>query len=409
MNIDQFIVKSGRVFLSIMFIFSAVSKLISLAFFDGLVAELLLGPNYFDHYQALWWIQVLTRFLISAELLLGAALLQELYLKKLVLPAIQLMLILFTVHLFYEGFKNGFVDGNCGCFGDVLPMTNLESIIKNALAMIIGGVVWMKYKAPRQMRFGSWVMPFLLGLITFLTVWMSIKDYSPAQKLVVPEVLEESLNPDILPLTDSTKIDSSKTKDSVIILEVKEKIEEIKTVKKEMPKEVKEKVIEENFKPKEPSPLDITKNLIGQYQIFSDNAIMDLETGEKIVCMFSMTCGHCQEIYKDFCETQQYASFPKLYLINYGKEFEQNFFFNQAGGCKDSHIRIENYPEFMRLLEGKSFPRILVFKNGQIVKEWNIDTYSKQSFLNHYGITEQETKSDDLLDSGNEGMQELDF
>ena len=176
------LVKIGRLFLSILFVFSGVSKLISLPFFDGLVAELLIGKDYYDYPDALFYTQVLTRVIIASELLLGAAVLQEVLFKKLVLPIIQGMLLLFTIHLFYEGFRheNGFIDGNCGCFGDVLPMNNLESILKNVFAMLVGFYVWKNHKDHGLFHFKSWVMPVVLGVVTLGTLWLTIKDYSPA-------------------------------------------------------------------------------------------------------------------------------------------------------------------------------------------------------------------------------------
>lgn len=207
------LVKLGRLFLSILFIFSGVSKLISLPFFDGLVAELLIGKDYYDYPDALFYTQVLTRVIIASELLLGAAVLQEVLFKKLVLPIIQGMLLLFTVHLFYEGFRheNGFIDGNCGCFGDVLPMNNLESIIKNVVAMLFGMYVWQKHKEHGLYHFKSWVMPTVLGIVTLVTLWLTIKDYSS------PEPVSEEPYAFVKPKPKEVEVEGIKlTLDSLI-------------------------------------------------------------------------------------------------------------------------------------------------------------------------------------------------
>ena len=92
-----------------------------------------------------------------------------------------------------------------------------------------------------------------------------------------------------------------------------------------------------------------------------------------------------------------FATLPKLYLINYGQEFEQQYFFNQAGNCKHPFIRTEDFTKFNRLLEGKGFPRIIVFKEGKIVKDWDVDTYSKQAFVEHFGIEETDKNAEDGL------------
>jgi len=134
------IVQISRLLLSFLFIFGAVSKLISMPFFDGMVAELILGQDYFNRPQEMILVQWLTRILVALELWIGIALLQNKGFKKVTLPLTLLTLILFTVHLFYESLKkeNGFIEGNCGCFGDVLPMNNLESIIKNVIGIGLG-------------------------------------------------------------------------------------------------------------------------------------------------------------------------------------------------------------------------------------------------------------------------------
>ena len=129
-----------------------------MAFFDAMVAELFLGPNYYDFPTGLYYTQILSRVLIASELVLGAAILMDKWVKRITIPAIFGMLLLFTVHLFYEGLTSdkGFIEGNCGCFGDVLPMNNLESIIKNVVAMLAAVFVWLKYKEEEKTGCLGW-------------------------------------------------------------------------------------------------------------------------------------------------------------------------------------------------------------------------------------------------------------
>ena len=142
------IIQISRILLSFLFVFGAISKLISMPFFDGMVAELILGPDYFNQPKSMLLVQWLTRILVALELWIGIALLQNKGFKKITLPLTLITLLLFTIHLIYESLKkeNGFIEGNCGCFGDVLPMTNLESIIKNTIGIVLTIYVWVKYK-----------------------------------------------------------------------------------------------------------------------------------------------------------------------------------------------------------------------------------------------------------------------
>ena len=54
-------------------------------------------------------------------------------------------------------------------------------------------------------------------------------------------------------------------------------------------------------------------------------------------------------------------------------------------------------------MEGKSFPRILHFKDGKLLKSWDIETYSKKSFLDYFGIQEKEVKTTNELGLEEEG------
>ena len=170
------LVQISRLLLSFLFIFGAISKLISMPFFDGMVAELFLGENYFDQPKGMFWIQWLTRILVTIELLIGVALLQNKGFKKITLPATLFTLLVFTIHLVYDSLQkeNGFVTGNCGCFGDVLPMTNLESIIKNGIGLGLGLFAWLKYQ---EQSFKSWVSPISIGIITLFTLSFGVKSY----------------------------------------------------------------------------------------------------------------------------------------------------------------------------------------------------------------------------------------
>lgn len=383
----ELLLKIGRLILSFLFVFGAVSKLVSMPFFDGMVAELLLGENYYDHPSGMLWIQWFTRILVAAELVLGIAILQNKWFKSLVLPATMGMLVLFTIHLFYEGFRqvNGFTEGNCGCFGDILPMTNLESIIKNVIGMAIGVFIWFKYN--KDNVFASWVAPTFLGLITLFTLSFGVKSYEA--KAVAP-VTEQ------LGLTETLVIDS------IIPLEqdpvkmeqdaVKENSTPPSTTEEEPKKaEAKDEGLQEEVPAvKQITPSDKTLQLLYTYAPAIES--QNLTYGSKIVCLFSMTCSHCQEVYADLVAMKASGKLPNIYLVNYGTEYEQNYFFAQAGNVKSPHTLTEEFPDFKRMLEGKTYPRILYVKDGEILKEWDVDTYEKVGFMKYYGIEKLEEK-----------------
>ena len=383
----ELLLKIGRLILSFLFVFGAVSKLVSMPFFDGMVAELLLGENYYDHPSGMLWIQWFTRILVAAELVLGIAILQNKWFKSLVLPATMGMLVLFTIHLFYEGFRqvNGFTEGNCGCFGDILPMTNLESIIKNVIGMAIGVFIWFKYN--KDNVFASWVAPTFLGLITLFTLSFGVKSYEA--KVVAPVTeqlgLTETLVIDsIIPLEqDPVKMEQDAVKEN--------STPPSKTEEEPKKAEAKDEGLQEEVPAvKQITPSDKTLQLL--YTYAPTIASQNLAYGSKIVCLFSMTCSHCQEVYADLVAMKASGKLPNIYLVNYGTEYEQNYFFAQAGNVKSPHTLTEEFPDFKRMLEGKTYPRILYVKDGEILKEWDVDTYEKVGFMKYYGIEKLEEK-----------------
>ena len=81
---------------------------------------------------------------------------------------------------------------------------------------------------------------------------------------------------------------------------------------------------------------------------------------------------------------------------------EQDYFFSQALGCDYPHIRTENYVAFKRILEGNDFPRILVVKEGKVVKDWNVSTYNKETFRKYFGVKKKVAPVDPLNPVKNE-------
>lgn len=373
------LVKTSRILVAAMFILSALSKMLSLPFFDGLVAELIIGADYYNHPDPLFYTQLLTRFLIAAELVLGIALLQEFWLKKVVIPSVMLMLLLFTIHLFYEGFRSekGFIEGNCGCFGDILPMNNLESILKNVAAILLGGFVWWKYKPEEEMKFAGWLMPTVLGVVTMGTLLLTVKDYDSKMEEEID--YQETSQVDTNDQLSQTKIDTAEAPKNTTSVEKNDNPVQSKTTESSSDK------VETYSK---------TIKMLSNLPKLSDGSTLNVKSGKHLVCMFSMTCGHCQETIKEICKAKD-GGWPPITLLNFGKEFEQKYFFSQAGNCKYPHLLTEDYMQFNKWLEGEGFPRILAIENGKVVKSWDIDSYSKESLFKFYGI--KEAKSDNQL------------
>lgn len=147
-----------RVIVGIVFILSAISKLKS----PGLFEITLIDQGFTaDRMIAAY----LSRILISLELFIGIAFLQPFLLKKIVAPLTIFMLTAFSIYLLYLLIFAADTE-NCGCFGELVKMSPLESLLKNVV--LIGLVLYFFIKA--ESRKGNWLIPTLLlvGCFAFI-------------------------------------------------------------------------------------------------------------------------------------------------------------------------------------------------------------------------------------------------
>ena len=105
------------------FVFSAISKIPTLEQFGWTIVE----TTFFNWTMAEWS----ARILIGLELFLGILFIIHFRIKKVAIPVSIALLTAFTLYLFLVIKQYG-TSGNCGCFGEYIPMTPLQSVVKNA-------------------------------------------------------------------------------------------------------------------------------------------------------------------------------------------------------------------------------------------------------------------------------------
>lgn len=481
MTINTILVKVLRLFLAATFIISAAAKIYSMHFFDGLVAGQLIGADFYDRPTAYFWVQVLTRLIIAGEFMLGVAILQKKYLRKLVLPTMAGLLILFSLQVIYEASFNGkgYVGGNCGCFGEVIPFDNLQTIIKNIILLFMVFFVFKKYKDFKEMTFGPAVPAIMVGLFTFFTMYLTIENLDDAVKteeyngstnlnigedvlktkasfiadfkvgsvgeaLQIQEnsIVKESASGTkmwfLLPgaVNDSISVEPGQkievkylsegtfdvalvvndgfTSDTLIQkgffnIQASEKeivpkqnvaiVSRDDSIKKAKSLLLAKKKKEEELRKKQAQEAQLKSNSIfGPYRNgWSDGKYKDLDKGTHLICMFSLTCGHCQAAYRDILAAREKKVVAQPYILAYGGEYDLEPFWRKTGK-KSPYILIKKYAEFSSLLKGGGFPRIVVVENGKVVKYWDSNSYSKKSFNKYFGISgKQKTKSEDLI------------
>jgi glutaredoxin len=110
----------------LVFIFSAVSKIPTLEKFGWTIVE----TTFFNWTIAEW----LARILIGVELAIGVLFSLQLT-NKFIFQFSILLILIFSGYLI--AIMPMYGDGNCGCFGDVLPMSPKVSLIKNAILLLL--------------------------------------------------------------------------------------------------------------------------------------------------------------------------------------------------------------------------------------------------------------------------------
>ena len=118
-----------RILVFALFVLSAVAKMFPIWAFEKQLVDLGLMSWCMAPY--------FSRALIALELAIGILIIQPHFLKKIVIPVTIGLLVVFCAHLTLEMVKHGAMNGNCGCFGEWIPMTPLQSIIKNGVLIAL--------------------------------------------------------------------------------------------------------------------------------------------------------------------------------------------------------------------------------------------------------------------------------
>ncbi|HSD14266.1 MAG TPA: MauE/DoxX family redox-associated membrane protein [Flavobacterium sp.] len=330
-----------RILIAILFIISAVAKMYPSPYFAISTFEVKqLYPLGFSEMIAPWF----SRILIGIELALGILILQNNYLKRLIIPATILLLVVFIGHLSYQTFLSGGNTGNCGCFGELLPMTPIEAIIKNIVAVVL--LAWL-YKltdddAPTS-KF--WVV----GLITILTI-LGIFLLAPIKKTTSYDVIE--------PVTTIGTLETSTDSTSIPAEENNLPITKTDSVKENTTKKETEKVVEK-------APVnEPAKRKSGYAKYFSD-----IDKGRKTLCFFVPGCDHCMEAAKELTEMKRKdPNFPEIKIIFMNEEPEKIPDFFKFAGAQYPYVMIDVIPFWGVLGSGKDTPGVKYLWNGNEYK-----------------------------------------
>ena len=165
--------------------------LISALFFVSAVAKMYPSPEiglikYFEIKQLVQGLgfneilaQYFSRSIIAFEFFIAISVLLNNYLKRIIYPISILLLVAFTTHLTYLVFQGN--DGNCGCFGELIPMTPLEAIIKNIITILI--LYFLYHKTPKNLssNFRSLII-LMLSCLLFMFIYVPLRSNQKIQE-----------------------------------------------------------------------------------------------------------------------------------------------------------------------------------------------------------------------------------
>lgn len=319
-----------RIVLSILFLLSAAAKLYPSPTFGITMFEIKqLLPLGFDACFAPYF----SRFIIGAEISLGLALLQPHFLKSIVIPISTLLLAIFVGHLTYEVISTG-NEGNCGCFGALIPMTPVEAIIKNLLA---------------------------IGMLVFLYFTNSDKEKGTNNFFILATLfLGSTLF--MFGLTPIEKCETQKTVASQPVIIEAENPEESTTNVGLSP---------ENGTLNPSDTLPKTKVNPGPKKVTSafSQLVPGIDEGKKILCFFAPGCDHCQAAAKSLAQlSKTIPDFPKIHIIFMDEETEKIPEFFKIAGKSFNHQILGIAKFYNTLGSSKDTPGVALMWNGNIIK-----------------------------------------
>ncbi len=328
-----------RVILGSLFILSAISKLFPIEAFDLIIVNQGIANWNIAPY--------LSRFIISLELFLGISFFVTPFVKRIAVPFSFLLLFVFCVHLSFL-IATGSGSKNCGCFGEFIPMSSLEALIKNLVLFFLLFLLHKYFLFEKKINYS---FAFAVYSIVFGGMFLIFQ--------VKPYIIS--------PLDNS----NLKNNDSLQVVSSSGITNEIDTVQT-----TKEPSInaEKNEAQKQQTNPQKTASVFASFKVFSGNQLVNLDDGIKIVGLFSLDCEDCMETaFKLGQVKQEWNNFPPLYILFLGDEAQVNNFFDAAATTFPYKIispqaffpLIKNYP-----------PRIVLLKNGKIIGDWGYENFS---------------------------------
>lgn len=334
-----------RILISALFLLSAVAKSFPIWAFEKQLVDL----------GIVNWCNApyLARLIIALETAIAIAILQKHYIKSFVIPVTILLLIAFCSHLGLQMYEHGAMNGNCGCFGQLIPMTPLEAFIKNLITILMLIYLYRNVtdKEKGENRFSIILLIYFFSafLMFFFFPFCPCKNTTETNVINPPIAFDSSLViiDTIHESNTDTLIKPNKVKDSLIN-------------PKDTSTNIAAKVAEPN-------------SAISKFSMYSDfnGKKVNLDEGKKIICLFVPGCDHCRDAAKEMVKLSRNHKLPPAYVLFMNEEtFKIPDFYKETKINYPYHL-IEDIPTFFKLLGNNgSTPGVIYLWNGNIIKSY---------------------------------------
>lgn len=346
MNKQQRINLGIKILISILFLVSAVAKMFPLWAFEKQLVDLGVTDWCGAHYIA--------RLLIALEAAIGVAILLPYYTKRVIIPGTILLLAAFCIHLSIEIYKHGGMSGNCGCFGQLIPMTPLEALIKNLLSIALLVYLYKKTTDSENRLEKAWSI-FLIYFICAFLIFAAFP-FCPCEKSD-HQSISEPLN--VVPLPEDSTIENLEplTRDSV------NGNTAANTTKQQSVSKDSAVIVKPT--PKGPKAVVSKFSKYNQFGTVKVNP----DQGQVIICQFVPGCDHCRDAAKALGQLSKNKNFPKVYILFMDEEVEKIPEFQSLTGTSFPY-QVLNIPDFWGLMGSGSTPGVNYLWNGNIMKYW---------------------------------------
>lgn len=333
-----------QIVISALFLLSAVAKSFPIWAFEKQLVELgIVDWSLAPH---------LARLIIAMETAIAIAILQRHYLKTFVIPVTMALLVIFCIHLGIQMYQYGAMNGNCGCFGQLIPMTPLEAFIKNLATLAI--LIFL-YKNVNDLEKGQNRFLNLLFIYTLSALIMFFFfPFAPYQK----EEDKPKINLPFIPLDTLQPVeDTMKGAEDTAVKA---------TVSVDTAARLRPAADTSKKASNAPGP---AVSRFSEFTEFSGRAV-NLDQGQKIVCLFVPGCDHCRHAAKELAALSKKIKLPPAYIIFMNEELFKLPDFYKETGVKYPYYVLDNIPKFFKLLGNGSAttPGVFYLWNGNIIK-----------------------------------------